>query len=80
MCIRDSPMEENKERTGGESQRSRSHDHQLPGAHGRDKDKDRRKERAGKRFVTKGAALQRDDHHDEAEGSPGEHKAARWFL
>ena len=64
---------------GGGSQRSRSRDHQLPGAHGRDKDNDRRKERAGKRFVTKGAALQRDDHHDEAEGSPGEHKAARWF-
>jgi hypothetical protein len=64
---------------GGGSQRSRSHDHQLPGAHGRDKDNDRRKERAGKRFVTKGAALQRDDHHDEADGSPGEPKAAGWF-
>ena len=70
---------ENKERTGGGSQRSRSHDHQHPGAHGRDKDNDRRKERAGKRLVTKGAALLRDDHHDVAEGSPGEPKAARWF-
>ena len=62
---------------GTGSQRSRSLDRQHPNAHKREKDNDRRKERAGKRLVTKGAELLQEKHPDEAKKNPG--AAAQWF-